>query len=169
MLALHFHFLLSTFPIYPMKTLATLTRHIITWAVGMLIAWLAIYLTEVDLATATAAANALVEPLVILAGFVAVILARLALPVLNKIFRRGAGEESSGASGGMLPLVVVGLGLSMAVVGTLPSCAPGLEYPVTGTLAYTDRETGAQVGLAVGSPQPAKKAKRTKITVIPAK
>lgn len=77
-------------------------------------------------------------------------------------------DKSGGASGGMMPLVV-GLGLSMAAVGTLPSCAPGLEYPVTGTLAYTDPQTGAQVGLAVGSPQPVKKAKRTKITVIPGK
>lgn len=148
-----------------MKTLATLTRHTLTYLVGLLAAWLALHLTGADLESATKAANALVEPLVILAGFVAVILARLAMPVLNKIFRRGAGEGSGGASGGMVPLALW-LGLSMAVVGTLPSCTPGLEYPVTGTLAYTDRQTGAQVGLAVGSPTAAKKPKRAKITVI---
>ena len=129
-----------------MNTLATLTRHIVTYLIGLLAAWLAIYLTGADLESATKAANALIEPLVIVAGFVAVILARLAMPVLNKIFRRGAGEYSSGGSGGMLPLALW-LGLSMAVVGTLPSCAPGTEYPVTGSLAYRDPRSGAKGGL----------------------
>ena len=73
-------------------------------------------------------------------------------------------EKSSGGSGGMLPLALW-LGLSMTVVGTLPSCVPGTEYPVTGSLAYTDPATGAQVGLAVGKPTAAK-PKRANVTVI---
>lgn len=149
-----------------MKTLAALIRHAVTYLVGLLVAWFTLHLTTPeDLKVVVDAATSLVEPLVILAGFAAVILARLAMPVLNKIFRRGAGEGSGGASGGMV-LLVLWLGLSMTVVGTLPSCVPGAEYPVTGSLAYTDPATGAQVGLAVGSPQAAKKPKRAKITVV---
>lgn len=157
-----------------METLATLTRHVITYLVGLLAAWLALHLTGADLESATKAANALVEPLVILAGFVAVILARLAMPVFNKIFRRGAGEGSGGSAGG-LGLLVVGLGLSMAVVGTLPSCAlPGAasfksEYPVSGFVSYTDPQTGAQVGMTVGQPSPLKKPKKAKVVVTPEK
>lgn len=55
-------------------------------------------------------------------------------------------ENSSGGSGGILPLALW-LGLSMAVVGTLPSCAPGTEFPVTGSLAYRDPRSGAKGGL----------------------
>lgn len=136
-----------------MKTLATLTRHTLTYLVGLLAAWLALHLTGADLESATKAAHALVEPLVIIAGFVGVILARLAMPVLNKIFRRGAGEGSGGASGGMTPLVV-GLGLSMAVVGTLPSCTPGSGNPLSGTVSYRDPRTGAKGGLVFVPGQP---------------
>jgi hypothetical protein len=94
-----------------------------------------------------------------------------AINVLVRFVTKGAvsifppEEKSGGVSGGMA-LLVLWLGLSMAVVGTLPSCVPGAEYPVTGSLAYTDPATGAQVGLAVGSPQAAKKPKRAKITVV---
>ena len=136
-----------------MNTLATLARHIITYLVGMLIAWLTIYLTGADLESATKAANALIEPLVIVAGFVAVIVARLAMPVLNKIFRPEAEEKSGGVSGGMA-LLVLWLGLSMAVVGTLPSCVPGQEYPLSGTVSYRDPRTGAKGGLVFVPGQP---------------
>jgi hypothetical protein len=57
-------------------------------------------------------------------------------------------EESSGASGGMVPLVLW-LGLSTAVVGTLPSCAPPVGYPVTGSVSYTDPATGNEVGISI--------------------
>lgn len=149
-----------------MNTLATLARHIITYIVGLLVAWFTLHLTTPeDLKVVVDAATSLVEPLVILAGFAAVIVARLAMPVLNKIFRPDAEEKSGGVSGGTT-LLVLWLGLSMAVVGTLPSCVPGQEYPLSGTLAYTDPQTGAQVGLAVGKPTAAKKPKRAKITVV---
>ena len=127
-----------------MQTLATLTRHGITYLVGILTAWLAVYLTAPEeLKSATEAANALIEPLVVLAGFAGVILSRLAMPALNKIFRRSAGEGSGGASGGTSLLVMV-VSMSMAVVaGTLlPSCATA---PLTGSVSYTDPQTGAEV------------------------
>lgn len=132
-----------------MQTLATLARHIITYTIGMLVAWLAVYLTGPDLKAATDAANALVEPLVILAGFGAVIVSRLAMPWLNKIFSRAAGEEGSGGSGGGLNLLGLGgiLMISTAAVGTLPSCAPsGDEYPLTASISFRD-ESGAKAGL----------------------
>jgi hypothetical protein len=153
-----------------MKTLATLTRHGITYLVGLLVAWFTLHLTAPDeLKTATDAANALVEPLVIVAGFVAVVLSRLAMPFVNNLFRRGAGEK--GDSGGGLNLLGLGgmMMIGTAAVGTLPSCTPGqsTEYPVTGFVSYTDPQTGAQVGMNIGQPKKAKKAKAPK--VIPAK
>lgn len=139
-----------------MKTLATLTRHGITYLVGLLTAWLTLHLTAPeDLKAAVAAVEALVEPLVVISGFVAVVLARLAMPVVNKIFRRSAGEETGGASGGMSLLWLVGMTMiCTAAVGTLPSCAPGTAgfSPVTGYVTYTDPQTGAQVGMKVGEP-----------------
>jgi hypothetical protein len=152
-----------------MQTLATLTRHGITYLVGILTAWLAVYLTAPEeLKTATEAANALVEPLVILIGFVAVILSRLAMPALNKIFRRGAGEDSANGTG-LAPLVAIGtvIGMTAAVGGLLPSCSTGpvsgAEYPVTGFVSYTDPQTGAQVGVNIGQAKKAKKAKAPKV------
>ncbi len=134
-----------------MKTLATLTRHIITYLTGMLVAWLTIYLTGADLESATQAANALVEPLVILAGFVAVIVSRLAMPFLNNIFRRGAGEgtdSDAGASGGKLPLALFLMATAAGLMGALPSCATSDgEYPVTASLTWRDPNTGAKAGL----------------------
>lgn len=129
-----------------MQTLSTLIRHLVTYVVGMLIAWLTIYLTGPDLETATAAANALVEPLVILAGFAAVILSRLAMPVLNQLFRRGAGEADNG--GGTLPLALVGwMVVGAMAAGTLPSCSPSAgEYPLTATLSFRD-PSGAKAGI----------------------
>jgi hypothetical protein len=135
-----------------MKTLATLTRHIITYVIGMLVAWLAIYLTGADLESATKAANALVEPLVILAGFVAVIVSRLAMPIFDKIFRRGAGEETdsdAGASGGKSSLALFLMATAAVLMGALPSCATNGdgEYPVTASLSWRDPNTGAKAGL----------------------
>ena len=127
-----------------MQTLATLTRHGVTYLVGILTAWLTLHLTAPEeIRAATDAAAALVEPLVVLAGFTAVIVARLAMPMLNKIFRRSAGEESGGTSGGTSLLVMV-VSMSMAVAaGTLlPSCATA---PLTGSVSYTDPATGAEV------------------------
>ena len=152
-----------------MKTLATLIRHAITYLVGILVAWFTLHLTAPDeLKSATDAANALVEPLVIVTGFVAVVLSRLAMPVLTNLFRRGAGEDSSGGSGGGLNLLMLGgmLMISTAAVVTLPSCnlpAPsGAEYPVSGFVTYTDPQTGAQVGRQVGQPPKATKPKKAK-------
>lgn len=129
-----------------MQTLASLARHTITYVVGMLVAWLAVYLTGTDLKAATDAANALVEPLVILSGFVAVILARLAMPFLNNLFRRAAGENAD--PGLRLVPWLVGIGLGTAVVGTLPSCSPSSEYPLTGSVSYRDISTGSKAGLS---------------------
>ena len=110
-----------------MKTLATLSRHLITYVTGLLVAWVAIYLTGEDLKTATDAANSLVEPLVILAGFVAVVLSRLAMPIFDKLFRQGAGEDAMtktprGGSMGGLPLWVL-IGTLAGLVGCLPACS----------------------------------------------
>lgn len=57
-------------------------------------------------------------------------------------------DRSGGASGGMTPLVVM-LGLGMAAAGTLPSCAPGTGYPVSGSVSYLDPATGNEVGLTL--------------------
>lgn len=133
-----------------MQTLATLTRHGVTYLVGIITAWLTLHLTAPEeIQAATDAANALVEPLVILAGFVGVIVARLAMPMLNKIFRRSAGEGSGGTSGGTSLLVLV-VATSMAVAaGTLlPSCTG----PLTGSVGYTDPQTGARLGVTFTPP-----------------
>ena len=107
-----------------MKTLATLTRHAATYLVGIFVAWFTVYLTLPGEAQAAAdAANALVEPVVVLVGLAAVVISRLAMPVLTRIFRLSAGEGSGTGAGG-LPLLVLGLGLGTAAVGMLPSCSP---------------------------------------------
>lgn len=131
-----------------MQTLATLARHAVTYGVGILTAWLTLYLTEpAELKAATDAASALIEPLVILSGFVAVILSRLAMPFLTNLFRRGAGEK--GDSGGGLNLLgLVGiLMIGTAAVGTLPSCSPTDEYPLTASISFRDPQSGAKAGL----------------------
>jgi len=135
-----------------MKTLATLIRHAVTYLVGILLAWFTVHLTAPqELKSATEAANALVEPLVIVVGFVGVILARLAMPLLNNIFRRGAGEvndSDAGASGGKFPLALL-LCAAAGLMGVLPSCATrgDGEYPVTASLSWRDPNTGAKAGL----------------------
>jgi hypothetical protein len=137
-----------------MQTLSTLARHGITYLVGLLTASLAVYLTNPEeLKTATDAAHALIEPLVVLAGFAAVIVSRLAMPAIQKIFRQGAGEDSGGSAGGLNLLIVGGMMMiGTAAVGTLPSCS---SYPVSGFVKYTDPQTGAEMGLKVGdSAQP---------------
>lgn len=58
-------------------------------------------------------------------------------------------EDKSGGSSGGATLLVVGLGLSMAAVGTLPSCAPGTGYPVSGSVSYLDPATGKEVGITL--------------------
>lgn len=134
-----------------MQTLATLARHITTWLIGLLVGWFTIQLTSPEeLKTATDAANALVEPLVILVSTVAVILSRLAMPWVTKIFRKSAGEDSGGSAGGLNLLMLGGLMMiGTAAVGLLPSCS---SYPVSGFVKYTDPQTGAQAGLNVGQP-----------------
>lgn len=133
-----------------MKTLATLTRHSVTYLVGLLVAWFAVHLTAPDdLKTATDAANALVEPLCVVIGFVAVILTRLAMPIFNKLFRRGAGETTSDSAGGLSPCVMgLALAAGLLVVGALPSCSPGTAqaWPITfhlkgpdGDVAYSSK------------------------------
>lgn len=106
-----------------MKTLATLFRHGVTYLVGLLIAWFTLHLSGADLKSASDAANALIEPLVIVLGFVGVILTRLAMPYLSKIFRRGAGETDGDSGGGLLPCFIV-LSMAAAFMGSLPSCSP---------------------------------------------
>jgi hypothetical protein len=133
----------------PMKTFETLTRHSITWLFGILVTWLTIYLSADDLKTATEAVNALIEPLVIVAGFVAVILVRLAMPFLNKIFRRGAGENSdgetgAGSAGGLVPLLLLCLGIA----ALLPGCQTLQDYPFTASISYRDPASGAKAGLS---------------------
>lgn len=127
-----------------MKTLATLVRHAVTFLIGLLVAWFTVHLTAPEeLKTATDAANALVEPLVVVAGFVGVILSRLAMPFLSKYFRLGAGEHSDkGSAGGLMPCVL-GLSMAAALLGlSLPSCAPnGLSVELReGTMSYSAKE-----------------------------
>jgi hypothetical protein len=115
-----------------MKTFATLIRHSITWLFGLFITWLAIYLSGDDLTAAKDALAALVEPLVIIAGFVGVIVARLAMPFFNRIFRMGSGErrdddEGAGSAGGLVPLLLLCLGIA----ALLPGCA---DFPITGKI-----------------------------------
>jgi len=110
-----------------MQTLSSLIRHGVTYVIGMLSAWMAVNLTGPDIAEATAAAEAMIEPLVVVSGFVAVILARLAMPVFNKIFRMGSGEndddrdkDNGGGSGRTLLLVIACTAVGL---GSLPSCS----------------------------------------------
>jgi uncharacterized protein involved in response to NO len=105
-----------------MKTIATLLRHGITYLVGLMVTWFTLHLAGDELKSASDAANALIEPLVIVLGFVGVILARLAMPFIQKIFQRGAGETDEDSAGGLSPCV---LGLCVAAAGLvfpLSSC-----------------------------------------------
>jgi hypothetical protein len=125
-----------------MQTLSTLLRHGITYLVGLLVAGLTVYLTSPgEAAAAVAAAHALIEPLVVLAGLAAVVLSRLALPVVAKVFRAGAGEKSGGGSGGILPSafgwIGLAIGTAVASLGALPSCSAypdGIPVGITLTL-----------------------------------
>ena len=124
-----------------MKTFATLARHEVTYLVGLLVAWFTLHLTAPeDLKTATDSAHALVEPLVVVAGFVAVILTRLAMPALNKIFRRGSGENDGDSAGGLSPCWIIVV-MAAALMGALPSCSPN-GTPVTFRLIGPDGAIG---------------------------
>ena len=135
-----------------MKTLATLTRHALTYLAGLLAAWLTLHLTGTDLESAKQAAQALIEPLVVLAGFVAVVVVRLAMPAFKNIFPDGMDKESggsSGASGGKLPLGLLLCGTLAGIMGCLPACSNGVPLRINltgpdGTASYSN--TG---GLAV--------------------
>jgi hypothetical protein len=118
-----------------MNTLATLTRHGLTYLAGLVAAWFAIYLTGDDLKTATDALHALIEPLAVSVGFAAVVVTRLALPWLQKIFRLGAGDNDGSAGGPALFLLwltcmtaALGWGLSSCSHGQFP-VRVGLEGP----------------------------------------
>jgi hypothetical protein len=107
-----------------MKTIATLTRHVVTYLIGLLTAWLALHLAGDDLKAATDAAKALIDPLVILGGALSVIVARLAMPFLNKLFRRDTGNAMDDSSGsGMVSLLGL-LCMAAGLLGALPSCSP---------------------------------------------
>ncbi len=69
----------------------------------------------------------LVEPLMVVVSLLAVALWRMALTKGGQIFRRSAGEPSTGAAGGLgLWLVGLGLGMTAGLMGLcLPSCSPG--------------------------------------------
>jgi hypothetical protein len=132
-----------------MKTFATLIRHAVTYLVGLLVAWFAIHLTAPDdLKAATDAANALVEPLCVVAGFVAVILTRLAMPFFSRLFRLGSGEtEDKGSAGGLSPCVLLWIGMTVAFMGSLPSCSPAeldaaRAVPITFHLVGPDGSVG---------------------------
>ena len=82
-----------------------------------------------------------------------------AINVLVRFVTKGAvsifpPEEKSGGVSGGTTLLVLWLGLSMTVVGTLPSCVPGQEYPLSGTVSYRDPRTGAKGGLVFVPGQP---------------
>lgn len=118
-----------------MKTLASIIRHTLTYLAGIFVAWITVYLTLPGEAQAAAdAVNALIEPLAVLLGLAAVVVARLAMPALNKIFRLSAGEGSGTGSGGISLLAIGGLGLSTAAVGMLPSCSALGSLPVRATV-----------------------------------
>lgn len=125
------------------ETLQTLARHIATWVVGLIVAFFTIHLTAPgELTAAKDAANAIVEPLVILLSTAAVIVTRLAMPMLQKLFRRGAGENDSSGTGG-LPLLVGWITVSTLAVGTLPACSPAMAdaaraLPIRLTLLMPD-------------------------------
>ena len=131
-----------------MKTLATLTRHALTYLAGLLAAWLTLHLTGTDLEAAKQAAQALIEPLVVLAGFVAVILVRLAMPLFKNIFPDGMDKETGsagGASGGKLPLGLLLLcGTLAGIMGCLPACSNGVPLRINltgpdGTASYSSK------------------------------
>jgi hypothetical protein len=107
-----------------MKTLATLIRHVVTYAVGLLVSFLTVHLSGVELQTGVDAANALVEPLVVLVGLLGVIASRLAMPFLHKLFRAGSGDTDDGPAGGLSPVVIGMVGTAVAIGGSLPSCSP---------------------------------------------
>lgn len=125
------------------ETLQSLARHLVTSLVGLIIAFFTIHLTAPhELEAAKDAANAIVEPLVVLLSLGGAILARLAMPLLQKLFRRGAGEKD-GSSGEMLPLMIGWLIVGTLAVGTLPACSPAMTdaaraLPIRLTLLMPD-------------------------------
>lgn len=123
------------------ETLRTLCRHLATYVVGLLVAFFTVHLTApAELKSATEAANALLEPLVILIGAAGVILTRLAMPVIDKIFRRGGGDDGSGSGG--IPLLVAWCVVGALVVVTLPACSSMTDaaraLPIKATLLLPD-------------------------------
>lgn len=154
----------------------SILRHWFTLAATAITAWIfaTLVLSADDQAALAKAIGDLVGPMVIIGTLVVTALWRMALAWLGKTFRTGSGEtegNTGGGSGGNLSAVVCWLGIGTAAVGFLPSCSlpmpSGAEYPVRGYASYTDPETGATVGLSVGSPQAAsakaKKAKAVKV------
>ena len=66
----------------------------------------------------------------------------------GKISLSGAGETDNNMGGGPggLPLWIGILGTVAAIGGSLPSCSTS-GFPITGSVSYLDRDSGAKAGL----------------------
>jgi len=100
------------------SALLSYLRHLLTFLAGiggMLAAWQLI--TPADVAAADAAGSQLIEPLLTLAGLLAVGVARWLMSLLP-----GGGTAGVGKSGSaILPLSLVGM--TAGLMGSLPSCS----------------------------------------------
>lgn len=105
-----------------MNAVASQIRHYLTFLAGLgglLLSWHLI--APEDVAKANEAGAALIEPLTVLVGLVAAGVTRLAIAWLTNFFNKA--KDSGGTSGGV-GLLLAGLLIGTAAVGTLPSCSP---------------------------------------------
>lgn len=122
-------------------------RHFLTYLAGLGTAFAAWNLIAPEqVAAVNQAGSALIEPLMVIIGAVAVFLARAAMAKLGSLFssKDKSGDETSGASGGAMPLLLWAC-MAAGIMGCLPSCsASGWD------VSYRDPMTDATIQLTSG-------------------
>jgi hypothetical protein len=120
-------------------------RHFLTYLAGLGTAFAVWHLIAPEQAAeVNKAGSALIEPLMVIIGAVAVFLARAAMAWLGSLFsgkkdNGDNGGSGGGSSGGMVPLLLLA-GAMAGLVGVLPSCSSsGWD------VRYTDPMTDARI------------------------
>lgn len=139
-----------------MKT-ASFARHITTYLGGLGALLLGLGWIHADQVQGVQeSANALTEPLIIAIGLVGALITRILIAVVTNLFRLGSGEKPSGRAGGLNPLWVMGLGMTVGFMGCLPSCSPAQldavrGIPIRVTLITPEGDVGysSKSGLSV--------------------